>query len=410
MRRGRHDRRQRHSALSVVFLCVIILSFALIMMSPYTIHAYSIDDDYLRVFHLLAAIFLCALSLIMYFAVHATAYRTCLALFFCVSFIFTVSFERHISSYGLLMAIGILSIILYESYPLNLFFSLILVAGLATPFAIRLSSSSYELWEVIIGASTSAIVGTLLSIIGSYLTKARSELVIQLEVNEQLAENVVKLTQANVTSLSLVASVEENSRTSERQRLAREIHDLVGYTLTTNITLMEAVKLMAKTEPNKIPEYVETIRRNSEKALEEIRAVLRNLHSEAENIDLLNLIVKLKNVFSYSTGVKVNYEYGNVAFRSLERYRDVIYHFLQEALINAFRHGKATSATVFFWQDSHTVAITVEDDGIGALGIEEDIGITGMRERALRVHGSIIIPNVQVGFKIVLTLPANGEN
>ena len=71
--------------------------------------------------------------------------------------------------------------------------------------------------------------------------------------------------------------------------------------------------------------------------------------------------------------------------------------------------SQAASATVFFWQNGHHVDITVEDDGIGASTIEEDIGISGMRERAQRVNGAVTILPVKIGFKIKLTLPLHPE-
>lgn len=363
------------------------------------------SDRFFLGFHTISIALLGLLVVTMYLTSQVQTYRVSLVLYLGFSILFLVVLGGNVPSFAILVTIGVLSVVLYEPYPTNVVFCLTLVICMSIGFSLSLGNLVDDRATVFVGAVTSVAVGSVLSVVGSLLGRTRNELAAQQQMNTRLAENVVKLTQANISSLSYAASIEDDSRTNERRRLAREIHDLVGYTVTTNITLMEAVKLMAHTEPGRIPEYVETIRRNSEEALGKIRLVLRDLHSQEDDLDLLGLLTKMKSVYTFSTGVQVIYEYGNAGFAHFESYRDVIYHFVQEALINAFRHGKATSTTVFFWQSPDQIEITVEDDGVGANSLEEDLGIKGMRERAARFHGTVEIPAARIGFKIRLTLP-----
>ena len=63
--------------------------------------------------------------------------------------------------------------------------------------------------------------------------------------------NVSTLTRANFLSQNYAKDVEAESRTMERQRLTRDIHDMIGYTLTNSIMMFEAVKVMVKNEPER---------------------------------------------------------------------------------------------------------------------------------------------------------------
>lgn len=398
--------RGRHSLLSGLFLGLGLAGLVFVAVSPHIIREYNIGAGLYRGVHLSLAIVLGGFFIAMYLTVHAQAYRLSLAGFVCVAVLYCIFFEGRLVSYSVLIPVGVLSVILYEDYPLNMVFSSAFVGVLSAVFMlVQVSQSQQSAYGTALWAVTTAS-GILLSVLGSLLGRARNELELQQALTERLSANVLRLTEANVSALSFAASVEDTSREEERSRLTREIHDLVGYTLTTNITLMEAVRVMAGVEPARIPEYVETLRQNTEDALSEVRGILRDLRShEDEDLNILDILSKLKRVYSFSTGVDVVFEYGNVDLESLERHRETIHHFVQEALINAFRHGKATRVIVFFWRHPDDLETTVEDDGVGASTFEEDIGIKGMRERAARLNGRVVIPRVGLGFKIKMTLP-----
>jgi signal transduction histidine kinase len=399
-----------HSGLSTILLCSGLFGFVLILIAPYLVPTYAVNGAISQGVRIFLVLLMAALTVAMYLTIQVKRYRIYLCAFVFASVLHTLIYAGHLFAFGLLLIIAIANIILYEPYPTNLVFCLMTVPALVGSFAVALLHATRDPWAVVFASTAVAAVGAGLSYFGAVVGKLRNELTDRQAAAERLARNITKLAQANVSSLGFAASAEEESRAEERRRLAREIHDLVGYTLTTNITLMEAVKLMAASEPERIPEYVETIRRNSENALKEIRTVLRELHSREERLELLALLVKLRKVYSYSTGVNVQYEFGNVDFTPVEPYWDPLYHFVREGLINAFQHGRATSVTVFFWRsETGMLEVTVEDNGIGASSFEEDIGIRGMRERAARIGGSVSIPRVSSGFKIRLAVPTNGD-
>ena len=296
--------------------------------------------------------------------------------------------------------LAVLPTVVYERYPTSLIMSAAYLVCTATFVRLAVGLTPYQV-------ALYALSGLLVAAAGSLLGRYREDLVALQRYTTRLEDSVASLTQAVSVSQDYARDAEERSRLAERSRLTRDIHDTVGYTLTNNIMMMEAVKLMVDTEPHRVAEYVESIRQNTEGGLAEIRRSLRDLRSYDEPEETLYFAIKrLVRVFTSSTGVSVKFELGNAVWAVLDEWREIVYHFVQEGLINAFKHGRAGHVTLSFWDDGAVVRMTVEDDGQGLPdGAEEGIGIAGMRERFVRARGRIRIEPAPKGFRISGYLP-----
>jgi len=295
--------------------------------------------------------------------------------------------------------------IVYEWYPASLALALgYTVASFAACYFIAGAS----VWS----AAVHMLVGVAFSLTGSWLGLYRETCVELQHHTRRLEDTVTALTRAVSASQDIARDAETRSRAAERSRLTRDIHDTVGYTLTNNVLMMEAVKLMVISEPDRIPDFVERIRENTEKGLADLRQILRDLRSYDEPDETLGVAIRrLVRVFSESTGIEVCYELGNTDWPALERYHDAVYHFVQEGLVNAFKHGKAHQVTVFCWDDGERARITLQDDGSGPRAdLSEGIGICGMRERFGREQGRIEIQAAPRGFRISGWLPSGGRS
>lgn len=82
-----------------------------------------------------------------------------------------------------------------------------------------------------------------------------------------------------------------------------------------------------------------------------------------------------------------------------------IYHVVQEALLNAFRHGKATEATVALWETGGAIAVAINDNGSGADGVQEGIGMRGTRERVHALGGHFRADTTAHGFAVRVEIP-----
>ena len=107
--------------------------------------------------------------------------------------------------------------------------------------------------------------------------------------------------------------------------------------------------------------------------------------------------------------VSVEVRYGVLPASFGEESEKEVYHFIQEGLINAFRHGKATHIDILMQQIGNEINILISDNGIGSGKIEEGIGMQGMRERLELIHGRLEIRSVAAGFVISAWVPVEKQ-
>lgn len=293
-----------------------------------------------------------------------------------------------------------LTVGLHEPYPLNVVVNLsfgVVVSGVAL---IHPTVSLFDAGYVL-------LVAVSLAIPVSLVTRFREEIIPLQRQVRSLVSNLERLTRANSLTQEYARDIEDESRYAERQRLARDIHDLVGYTFTNAIMMTEAAKVMVRREPERIEELMERIRTTMEEGLADVKQSLRDLRNQDRPEQAIDVAMrKLIGVFSLSTGVDVRVEQGNSSWFALGAYADCVYHFVQEGLINSFRHGGASHVTVFLWEDESDHQVRIDDDGDGSAGpISEGIGLAGMRERAESVGGTLRVNTLPSGFSVTMYLP-----
>ena len=243
-----------------------------------------------------------------------------------------------------------------------------------------------------------------------WLTVFYRERIVQLTGRKKTLESTVdSLSKANRDFQAYAGAVRTESAAEERNRITRELHDTVGYALTNVIVMMDAAKSTAQKDSGALDEILDSVRDQSENALNDTRQILYRLrsidHSEPKGIDA---IFKLTRAFEEAMGIGVELSVGNLPTSYGLRIDPVLYRFVQEGLTNAFRHGNATLVRISMWQAAREIRISVLDNGRGASSeteIIDGIGMAGMRERFAELGGSIRAQNVKDGFKISGTIP-----
>jgi signal transduction histidine kinase len=201
----------------------------------------------------------------------------------------------------------------------------------------------------------------------------------------------------------------------ERLRIARDVHDGVAHALASISLQASAAGAVLNSDPEGAREALRLIRGASVSALAELRAtlgVLRqpasarvtpapSLDQLAELADVLRAGGIEVSVSQQGGGRTVPAEVGNVAYR-----------ILQEALTNVLRHSGARHADVKLRYAQTSLTVSVADDGNGQTqddGRGAGYGITGMRERAEAVGGSLEAgPRSGGGFVVRADLPLGG--
>src|SRR4051794_19324958 len=179
----------------------------------------------------------------------------------------------------------------------------------------------------------------------------------------------------------------------ERNRIARELHDVVGHSVSLMTVQASAVRRLMRPDQEKERAALETVEAAGREALTEMRRMVGVLRSgdAAPNLappPTLDQLDRLVDNFRRA-GLDVTAETaGDVA--PLPPGLDLTaYRLVQEALTNTLRHARATRAVVHIGYGEHRLLISVRDNGEGPDGSPPGTGLLGMRERVAVYGGSL---------------------
>jgi len=191
----------------------------------------------------------------------------------------------------------------------------------------------------------------------------------------------------------------------ERRRIARELHDEVGQTLTG---VMLQVEGLAATIPESLREQLDELRETARAGTEEVRRIASRLRPEAlEDLGLQSALSALATAFAEQARVPVERRF-DPALPLSEEHELVVYRVAQEALTNVARHADASQVHLSLERTEGHVVLTVRDDGrgLGANAKPSSHGISGMRERAMLIGAQLTLTEPPTGgAQVQLSIP-----
>ncbi|WP_328874207.1 sensor histidine kinase [Streptomyces sp. NBC_00287] len=184
----------------------------------------------------------------------------------------------------------------------------------------------------------------------------------------------------------------------ERQRIARELHDEVGQTLTA---VLLQLKRVADRAPEELREEVGQAQEATRAGLDEIRRIARRLRPGVlEELGLASALRSLAAEFT-THGLTVRHHIPAELPPLTEELELVLYRVAQEGLTNTARHAGADRAEIRLETLSHGVELVVGDNGKGLGAAPDGSGIRGMRERALLVGAELSVgPGQEIRLRV----------
>ncbi|AWN21890.1 sensor histidine kinase [Deinococcus irradiatisoli] len=168
---------------------------------------------------------------------------------------------------------------------------------------------------------------------------------------------------------------------AERERIARDLHDLLGHTLSVIVLKSELASKLAEKHPARAAEEIREVERISREALSEVRAAVQGYRSSGLSAELARSKVALD-----AAGVRLILERAPLELPpATEAGMSMV---LREAVTNVVRHARARTCTVSIEQRGAVYVLSVQDDGSGLAG-PEGSGLTGMRERVRALGGEL---------------------
>jgi two-component system sensor histidine kinase DesK len=187
------------------------------------------------------------------------------------------------------------------------------------------------------------------------------------------------------------------ARTAERERIARDLHDLLGHTLSVIVLKSELAAKLADRNPARAAIEIREVEQISRNALAEVRHAIHGYRGEG----LASEIEKGRKALE-SAGVALEADVEPVALGADEERALALG--LREALTNIVRHAHATVCRVTLAREANDIVLTVLDDGVGG-ELVEGAGLSGMRTRLGAVGGQLQVDG-RSGARLVLSVPA----
>lgn len=199
------------------------------------------------------------------------------------------------------------------------------------------------------------------------------------------------------------ALLAESSRLSERMRISRDLHDLLGHHLTALSLNLEVASHLSE---GKVQEHVRQAHTLARLLLTDVREAVSRLREDGA----VELNAALRTLTEGVSSLEIHLEMPEpFAIEDPER-ANVLLRCTQEIITNAVRHADASHLWLRFVQSADALEIEARDDGCGADHFAPGNGLRGMRERLSQHAGSVDIRTARgQGFALMLHLPMDPE-
>lgn len=217
-----------------------------------------------------------------------------------------------------------------------------------------------------------------------------------------------KLALAHEKLRQYALKIENQATLEERNRIAREIHDSLGHTLTAlNLQLETALKLYSS-NPTKAQGFLATAKELGSRALQDVRQSVYTMRlNPLQNQSLEEALNVIAENFQHSTGIRPILQI-DLLYPVSTEINTAIYRIMQESLTNVAKYAQATEVKLELTQTTTNLNLSIKDNGKG-FDLEQNttgFGLQSMRDRTLALGGNFNIHSViGAGCQITIDIP-----
>ncbi len=226
-----------------------------------------------------------------------------------------------------------------------------------------------------------------------------------IQLNSRLKNNLAELKLAN-------EKLEEAGRMKERNRLAHEIHDILGHSLTCISTGLEACMEIAGQTASPLGKQLKKIKDVSDKGLLDIRRSVKELKSDV--IDEASLLKAVRDMVENINSLgKQDAQLTIVGeYPAMQHDEELtVYRLIQESTTNSIRHGKARHIEIVMKFQESSLFVEISDDGVGCPKILKNFGLSHMEEQVNMLGGNLrFITEKEKGFRTIARIPLRRES
>jgi two-component system, sensor histidine kinase and response regulator len=243
------------------------------------------------------------------------------------------------------------------------------------------------------------------------LARIENQLTIR-RLQTQLQTQQAELQQALDQERALKQQIEEMATLEERNRIAREIHDALGHSLTALNVQLQAAASLLRSDPTQAQSFLTQAQRLGMTAMQEVRQSVKALRSDEQpELSLEAAIAILTEEFRQVTGITpiVHLHLSQSLPASISR---TLYRIVQESLTNISKYAQATQVQIEMTTSDDRIALRIQDNGQG-FSCEQKMtgfGLQGMQERIAALNGTFDLATESgAGCRINVDIPLSSS-
>lgn len=191
--------------------------------------------------------------------------------------------------------------------------------------------------------------------------------------------------------------IEQIAKVAERERIARDLHDVLGHTLSVVVLKSELAGKLLRQNPERAQREIAEVEQIARTALAEVREAIRGYRSEG-------LVAEIDRARATLGAAGVMLECTSTAPKLLPAQETVLSLIVREAVTNIVRHAHASHCRIAIERNAGRTMLLIQDNGRGGIQ-QEGSGLRGMRERVESLGGILHIVSEE-GTRLVIEVPA----
>jgi two-component system sensor histidine kinase DesK len=196
------------------------------------------------------------------------------------------------------------------------------------------------------------------------------------------------------------SEVERLAKVAERERIARDLHDVLGHTLSVIALKSELASKLIERDPGRAAQEIREVNEVARDALAQVRSAVTGYRAAGLSAEFL----AMRKAFD-TAGVTLRVEAETLSLPPA--HENALALVLREASTNVLRHAQAKTCHVRLAHRNNVALLEIIDDGLGG-DPREGNGLTGMRERLAALGGSLVRDG-RAGMRLQITLPMAAE-
>lgn len=214
--------------------------------------------------------------------------------------------------------------------------------------------------------------------------------------------------QLNAKLIEQSSSMEKMAMIEERSRIAKDMHNTVGHTLTTAIVSLEGVDVLMDKDSLEAHRRLKIAKDQLKSGLGDIRQVVKQLGDDMDTKFEMHLKTRIEQIISdikQKIAIDIAFEYSvDVTLLSLQNY--VLYNVVKECITNAIKHTEAKNIRIDIVKQNDIVMTTFINDGATDHSIKEGFGLKIMKESVEAIGGRMTYGFKQTNqFEVIVDIP-----